>query len=834
MFIDPVSFGIGFVTALIFAVIFGRMRPAMRELREGWKTRREENAAKRASGVEDNYRRVTLRRAQGMHLAAPLFALDEILITPQLIAPPPRLEPDAPLLYEDIVAQTLPYLPSWPEMAALYNAPTMSLAQALSGGANIVITGADGAGKTVALAHLASLCAQKDASLGILSEMVPILIHAADLNLPVSDSKEPLNPIIDIVSGHMPLFDQGRMPAFLQYAFRQGTALLLLDGFDELAPAAQKQASDYLKILLGAHPKARIVTTAIPEQMDGLLTLGFAPLALTSWNTTAQQTFVRKWGELWTRFVTTEAWAQTSVQSVDPFLIEAWLNLGMPLLTPFELTLKVWAAFAGDSLGANVLDAIAAHLRRIAPAGTPPAALETLALQAIVNTQMVFDPRKAREWVKAFDTIEEKTEEAADGEKSKTGPLGQKKAVQAASHGLLSKMTESGLLVSHSNNRMRFSHPVLGGYLAGRALTGFHAEETLLEQPNWSGKLLALRYFAAQGDVTNLVDKTLAKDDPLLQRPLMMSARWLRDAPRESVWRGKIMAGLARVLQSEGHPRGLRAQAMAGLVLSGDPGASALFRQALQSLSFELISFAALGAGAMQDSKSVELLASSLGAPSVATRRAASLALVALGSASALEAVARGLLQGDDDVRRSAAEALANNPKDGYETLRDGATLPDLQVRRAVVFGLARVDEPWAMEILQTLQVNDNQWIVKTAATEVIEAKSNPSDPRIPRALAAPSQTPWLLEFAGRQGIGIPPGSAATDILLTALKTGNEMERLGALNYLRRTPNEGVIKEIYNVLHADDLDMREAAYQFLWELGAADVPMPPPKQYGFG
>ena len=45
-------------------------------------------------------------------------------------------------------------------------------------------------------------------------------------------------------------------------------------------------------------------------------------------------------------------------------------------LTPFELTLKVWGAYAGDSLGARVLDAIATHIRRVAPSGTPVSALE--------------------------------------------------------------------------------------------------------------------------------------------------------------------------------------------------------------------------------------------------------------------------------------------------------------------------------------------------------------------------------------------------------------------------------------------------------------------------
>ncbi|NOH02407.1 MAG: hypothetical protein HND47_10880 [Chloroflexi bacterium] len=46
--------------------------------------------------VEENHRRATLRRAQGMHLAAPLFALDEIILEPLLLAPPPKVEPGTP------------------------------------------------------------------------------------------------------------------------------------------------------------------------------------------------------------------------------------------------------------------------------------------------------------------------------------------------------------------------------------------------------------------------------------------------------------------------------------------------------------------------------------------------------------------------------------------------------------------------------------------------------------------------------------------------------------------------------------------------------------------
>jgi HEAT repeat protein len=292
------------------------------------------------------------------------------------------------------------------------------------------------------------------------------------------------------------------------------------------------------------------------------------------------------------------------------------------------------------------------------------------------------------------------------------------------------------------------------------------------------------------------------------------------------------MAGLARLLQNDNRPRALRGQAMAAFSLCGDPGAAAFFRQSLQSLSFELIPLAALGSGAIRDMKAIELLSSTMSAPNIEARRAACLALVAIGTPTALEAVAHALLGGDDELRRAAAEALANEPNEGYAMLKDGATLKDILVRRAVVYGLARVDEPWALELLQKIQVDDDQWIVRTAATEVLDSLSMSNDPRVPRPLTPPSETPWLIEFAGKQGVGISPGVPATDLLIQALKHGDAEERIAALNYLRRTPNEGVVKAMYEAVQSDDSELREAAYQTIWDLASGGVALPNPAQFG--
>ena len=843
--LDALSFVVGFLAATLFWWLMGRMRPLWREMRETLKANREEARAKRSTGVEENHRRATLRRAQGMHLAAPIFALDEIAEPPLLIAPPVRVEPGGPLFTEDIVATTVPYLPAWPELAPVYQAATLTLAQALSGKANLVITGNPGAGKTVALACLATEIANRDPHLGELSNGIPFLYHVADLRIPDGEIKDVLNPILAAASEDASMFDSSRLPSFIEYAFTSGRAVFMLDGYDELTPDEQTGITAYLKSLLSAYPKVQIVTTGSPEFINGLLELGFEPLSLMPWSFKQANTFIEKWGQLWAQTVAVEAWAQSGPEQIDPLLINAWLEHGCKTLTPLELTLKIWAGYAGDSLGPGVLDAIAAHIRRLAPSGTPLAALETLGMQVVLSTQAIFDPRSAREWVKKFELPEdsqigsapegEVDESAGDQsniqDRKKQRKKKQKLTSLPATSGLLGKMTASGLLIPHPNNRMRFLHPVLGGYLAGRALADFNAIDTILNQPDWMGKYLSMRYMAAHGNASSLVEAMLAQSEMPLHQPLFHTARWLRDAPRGAAWRGKIFSRLANLIQMEGIPSALRAQAIVAFYWSGDPAASQLFRQLLQTKSFELLQLAALGCGAIRDVKSIEQLTGIFFAPSLSSQRAACLALVAIDTTSAMEAVGRSLLEGDEDLRRAAAESLANNPDEGYAMLKEGISLTDIMVRRAVVYGLARVDEPWAVEALQKLQVDDEQWVVRNSASEVLESKSA-FDPRIPRPLPPPSEAPWLIELAGRLGMGISPGAPATDVLLSALSSDNEEERLAALPYLSRTPTEGVIKSLYEALFQDDPELRNAIFLVLCNFASRGIQLPNPQKYG--
>src|SRR5258708_2023147 len=240
------------------------------------------------------------------------------------------------------------------------------------------------------------------------------------------------------------------------------------------------------------YPKVRLVTTGAPEYMDGLISLDFVPIAVVALNRDNEAKFTQRWGDLWEGKGTHECWARKGPAPVAPALLNTWLSSDTIGLTPLEVTLKVWGAYAGDTPGPRILEAIASHIRRLAPQNTPVAALEALAMQVTLTAQPVFDPRKARDWVKSFELPEEmeaKSEEISDEGEDQGGDEVKKdqgrdrrksRTAPSPTPGLLGRLATSGLLLSHPNNKMRFVHPVIGGYLAGQALTSFKADGVLV------------------------------------------------------------------------------------------------------------------------------------------------------------------------------------------------------------------------------------------------------------------------------------------------------------------------------------------------------------------
>ena len=396
---------------------------------------------------------------------------------------------------------------------------------------------------------------------------------------------------------------------------------------------------------------------------------------------------------------------------------------------------------------------------------------------------------------------------------------------------MLPEMVQNGLLTYRPDGKISFAHAALQNYLASFGLAAVSGGPKLLTQTAWSGRNMSLEYYPLRGDVLPLLQKVLNPEQANpLQDNILTAARWPRH-DKDAPWRKAIMRALANGINNAELTLGFRARLVAALATSGDDGVGALFRKLLGSPSADVRQLAALGCGAVQDESAVELLNKLIFDQVPNVGRAACLALAAIDTPQSWEMVMTALLHADEDVRRAAAEALSQNSNEGHNVLREGTQVDDLLVRRAAVFGLSRVKQPWAIEILQSMQVVDSQWVVRNAAGQALDSFDK-GDPLIPKPQPALEQRPWLIAFASERGRGISAGTAAWDVVKMALKQGTLDQQLGALDIYREYPREtvNVINDIYELLNGEDPDLREATYTTLWYVVAAGVTLPPIKE----
>ena len=823
---------------LILAWILMRSRPALRAMGAYLRQSEADRRFRKSESIELNHRRRTLLRAQSMHLASPLFALDDILVEPRLLAPPQHLNPGGEPGLEATVSQVLPYLPAWPELAAFYHAPTLSIQEGLAGGANLVLIGQPGSGKSVTLAALASLAASRDASLGALHEAVPFLLHVADLHPEYAQGSETLRPLVEAIAEHASVQDLPRLPSFVKACFRDGRALLLIDGYDELAPRNQEEVCTYVGEVLNGFPGTHVVTTGNPEHLNGLIRLGFAVLAVVPWSDRRSLEFIERWGQLWKREVgpaDRQLWAESSE---FPDLITAWLQTTTRTLTPLELTLALWNVHSADGSASHPSEIIAAHARRLARGRWRTEAIEALALKVVLTQSPVFDLRRGSDWMRPFEE-EPRTSPRPPATPANAAVAGaaapsadKTPTVPATTVDLLARLAASGLLTTHVGGRLRFAHPVLAAQAAANALTRHEASETILNQPEWWGKGLTLRYFAAREDAAALAAQLLRWSRLPMHRPLFEVARWLRMAPTPPAWTQQVLESLTTLLRAPGLPLSLRAQAVGALTSMGGARAASLLMGSLPTAEDDVLRLAALGLGFLRDRRAIPTLQDMLGSRDNDGRRAACLALAAIGTEEALEAIGRVLLSGDDEMRRASAEALAHCAPEGIDMLRDGLTMEDVQVRRAAVFGLGQIEEAWAAERLRESLLADDQWAVRSAAASALEYREARPQ-RAPRALTRPEDTPWIAQLADQAGRDVASADGAAAVTLMALKDPDPAKRCEAALRLRSYPTEPAIRGLYGAMYGEDGTLREISFNTLWELGSSGMKLPDPAQYGY-
>jgi HEAT repeat protein len=822
--LDQISFWIGFVAGALGLWLLSKLVPALPSFAGNIRNRSGKARSSLISGNAERLRQETLRYVQGIHLASPLFALDEILIEPRVLAPPPQAQPNEDNPTEDILNHTIPYLPDWPELAARYSAHTLSLSEALSAGANLILIGGPGSGKSIALAHLVCQIVRREETASGLSDNLPVYVHVADLFPEAHFSNPPLEHILNAVHTYADSISTNRLESLLGQTFQAGRVLLLVDGLDEVPQKFHQEVVSFINTLLQEYPRARMVVTSSPENFSGMVKLGLIPVAMAGWNEYQYLLFIRKWSRSWFRHI--RPTIQEDFEQIDPRLLNAWLLAEHPVITPIDATLKDWAVFAGDTVGPGYVDAIESYIwRQTNHLENSRPGLEDFALQMVASLEIALDLKRARGWEAEFESDQPGTDSEADTPQKTRSKRGKKLTRKLP--GVLPDLLEQRLLVQRATGHLGFSHPLIMAYLASAALADAPVSHFLSNQPEWTGKSLTMLFLAASRDISPEVSEILSQDDdPLLRRPLMIG-RWLRYAPQTATWPTQVMRYLAAELQRENIALGLRARLLSTLLQSGDPGVSVLLRQISHTSIDDLRHISALGMGYLLDPQALGRLSELLTEPEQKIFQSACLALVKIGNKQSFEVLGSALINGSDEVRRSVAESLALDPTEGQDILKEASQMEDLLVRRAAVYGLAQIDQPWAKEILKKLALEDKEWIVRSAATQIIEADETIS-PSVPQPIPPLHETQWLIAFGDERGTGIAPGKPADNLLLAALGEGSPEQQRAALVYLQLNPNPEALPHIYELLEHGIGNTQQVAFETLWYYAAEGLDIQSP------
>lgn len=790
-FFDRGEFLAGIVLGIALVWLYRYMEPIRTAVSTWISERTEETVSRRDRSSSDRYRVDIVARAQSSHLARVLFALDEIAVEPRLLAPPTPSDPeDSDHVPEDTLS-IVPNLPDWNFLSGIYSAPTIGLAPALSNGANLLITGRPGAGKSTALAYLAIRISMRDPAYGQLVNFTPVWIHAADLVLDRAAGKEPIKAVIQAAENDVSAGAASRLAGQIQSSFKRGRAILLLDGLDEFTEKEIEQLSGWLIDLEAEYPELRIVAAGPVSGYDGIVKAGLSPVPIAPWTELDQRVFLRKWTDAWQEHIAPTI-PKGRLVDLDPALLNGWLAGSMRGFSPLEVTLQVWSAFVGDTRGGQAVDGLEAHIARfLSPNERRSAQASALA------------------WIR-----------------SKSGILTDRTLKRGTP---IQDMVDAGILTQHIHNRYTFTQPSIGAYLSARSMAEGELDAQTLEM-GWHPSELSMAYYAAFGDLNTVVTPGLERaDDPLSQGLLTMGS-WIRHAPKNMPWRTELLRRLAKIATDPLSPYGLRLRSLHVLSSTGDPTVAIFFRRLLNADNPSSRVLGALGIGGIRDEESVELLIKIISTKrNLHTRQAACLALAAVGSDQALEGLAHILLESDEGVQIAAAEALACNPDEGFSMLRDAIDMKNLLTRRAAVFGLGRVPESWSFEILETIQLEDDQWVVRGAAAEVLDRHRNPPW-KIKPPVTEISTLKWLQDFAAREGLGVAPGKAALEMVRRALNKGSEDEQVAALEAIAWTGGEDLALELLQSLRAKEPHLRDAAFEALWQLNArgVNVGMPAP------
>jgi HEAT repeat protein len=834
-----------------------------------------------------------VRLAQRNHIATTAANLTDILIEPRFLTAPPLAAP-----VEDIVTHSIfhvvPHIPDMPILQAPYNVHTLSIDELSTGDRALALLATPGSGRTTALmaimlralgqAHFKkpvdrvqqkldaeeaalddkkravrikervlleqrakerlaeergmALDTQNETGIPLFNRLMPVYVHLSDIRADEATfGKEidPAEPLVRAVQRQLGRVAASVTPRNLYNRLNSGQALLLIDGYDELAPQEQDAQTEWLKAFITTYRQNFFIITGSPEQ-HGVLTqeIGLTPVFLRPWSDVDREQAVDNWAAVWSR----TGGRRSSIQTPDKETIQL-AKTNNRLLTPLDLTSKIWAQFSGLGEESHFGYWVNALTKRYLPTDLSDedvtkylitaAALqldEGYITRARLTTILdaIAPPTEASEIADNIAPVEPEisnplAELVAETPEAKPEAKPQEKKVEkkaTPTDKFVATLYKTGLLIRYKGGRYRFRHSNIAAYLASQSL--YDADEAILTEkmdaPAWRQ---AITYSASHAPLNHFVDTRMSNPTDIIQSNIMEIAHWLRYASQDVEWRAPYINYLGKVFNAPNQYPLLRERAAAALLTTGDPSVEVIFEQATKGIVAQIRQLACLGMGVIGQPEGASAIIPLLKDGGKDVQLAAALALGAIRTEEALTALVDALTDGSESLRQAVAETLADIPVEGYPTLYDAIQDDEMIVRRAAVFGIKRLKSDWAVVAIYRAFLEDSQWYVRSAAQMAFQEMRYGTG-NGPHGYPPPEAITWLNEWAAKRQENIPPGEDASLILVKAIQEGEDIVRALAARNVGQLGEAQMAKVLYNTLRDKKSDVRDAAHRSLADL----------------
>ncbi|MBN1937731.1 MAG: HEAT repeat domain-containing protein [Anaerolineae bacterium] len=869
---DFLSAVIGFVLGVLAALAVYLLRHRLAALRERVIFGVMHARDRLSTGVADRYREYLIDKAEQSHLLRHDVPLSQVYVEPLFDLPPFGAE-STPGEAQDVDVwrdQRLHDL-FYPRPKAI------RFGDALKQSSQLAILGPVGSGRTTALLRIGQQFAQREGwRLTIVEpkenestdiriarnrerERLPVWLDLSSLDLSLGEAQERhalVNPIADYVSASLHRLIAAASASTVRAHLIDGRALVLCDNLDLLDLEARQRTLAWLDKLCRAYEGNVVVVGGQPDGYVDLLRLGFGILFLNGFRRQQIAQLVGRWQSLCEAELL-QVW-EVEAQAARVELEEAQKRaraLGHPppdeaeyplpeMPAPRPGLLSVWKEGRGETvlpldlamaslLWRNQGQIPSSRLMRFAQTAiqmlgqtensvlSPPHWSHVLgALAWSMHQHETYQVERSELESRVLEVLSQTVAQSTAASSDAEGEEPQRAApdMSRLAHTAIQALLQRGdLLVDAGRGRVAFVHPMFRAYLAAQYIARSDQGDALIAYvriPHWQD---TLRFYAALASPESLVVEQGKGADDIFHSNVFFAAECLSASPEGNrQLLGGVLAKLAQTLIDPQRPVALRRQSATILALSDPKSALYVFGQATRNADPQVRALGVYGLGQLKDDRIVAGLIHALSDPDRLVRSGALHALARRGGEQAIEGLVQGLQDEDDVVRRVAAEALALWPDEGHAILRDAIQGKDMYIRRAAIFGLGQIEEPWAVAIIDPLSREDKEWFVRSAAAEMMEILTAGAPPLRPEYTL--EDAGWLMTWAAQHGTGLGTGDAAYQMLLRALREGDWSARLAAADTMRALGDQRAVEPLTPLLKDKDVLVRNAAHNALCEI----------------